>query len=78
MKRLSELAVGQVAVIHSFEKDEIFIKLMEMGCIPGEIVKVEQKAPLGDPISISVAGYHLSLRLNEANSIFVELSNIHN
>lgn len=78
MKRLSELAVGQVAVIHSFEKDEIFIKLMEMGCIPGEIVKVEQKAPLGDPISISVAGYHLSLRLNEANSIFVELSNQHN
>ena len=78
MKRLSELAVGQVAVIHSFEKDEIFIKLMEMGCIPGEIVKVEQKAPLGDPISISVAGYHLSLRLNEANSIFVELSNKHN
>lgn len=78
MKRLSELAVGQVAVIHSFEKDEIFIKLMEMGCVPGELVKVEQKAPLGDPISISVAGYHLSLRLSEANSIFVELTNQHN
>lgn len=74
MKRLSELTVGQNAVIHSFEKDEIFIKLMEMGCVPGEKVKVEQIAPLGDPISISVAGYHLSLRLNEANSIFVELS----
>jgi ferrous iron transport protein A len=29
-------------------------------------------APLGDPISISVAGYNLSLRLNEAASIFVE------
>ncbi len=72
MKRLSELAIGQRAVIHSFEKDEIFIKLMEMGCIPGELVTVEQKAPLGDPISISVSGYHLSLRLNEANSIFVE------
>ncbi len=73
MIRLSELAVGQHAVIHSFEKDEIFIKLMEMGCVPGEKVKVEQIAPLGDPISVSVAGYHLSLRLNEANSIFVEL-----
>lgn len=74
MKRLSELRVGQNAVIHSFEKDEIYIKLMEMGCVPGENVMVEQIAPLGDPISISVAGYHLSLRLNEANSIFVELS----
>lgn len=75
MIRLSELRVGQEAVIHSFEKDEIFIKLMEMGCIPGERVKVEQVAPLGDPISVSVAGYHLSLRLNEANSIFVEFAN---
>lgn len=74
MKRLSDLAVGQHAVIHSFEKDDIFIKLMEMGCVPGEQVKVEQIAPLGDPISISVAGYHLSLRVNEAYSIFVELS----
>lgn len=73
MIRLSELAVGQKAMIHSFEKDEIFIKLMEMGCIPGELVKIEQIAPLGDPISISVSGYHLSLRLNEANSIFVEI-----
>lgn len=72
MKRLSELKIGQEAVIHSFEKDDIFIKLMEMGCIPGELIRVEQKAPLGDPISISVSGYHLSLRLNEANSIFVE------
>ena len=71
---MSELAVGQKAVIHSFEKDDIFIKLMEMGCIPGELVTVEQKAPLGDPISISVSGYHLSLRINEANSIFVEIA----
>ena len=71
MIRLSELAIGQGAVIHSFEIDEIFIKLMEMGCVPGELVKIEQIAPLGDPISISVAGYHLSLRKSEANSIFV-------
>ena len=75
MKRLSELVAGQQAVIHSFEKDEIFIKLMEMGCIPGEMVIVEQIAPLGDPISISVSGYHLSLRKNEAYSIFVEIAN---
>jgi ferrous iron transport protein A len=53
MKRLSELEAGQKAIINSFEKDEIFIKLMEMGCIPGEVVQVEQVAPLGDPISIS-------------------------
>jgi len=72
MKRLSELKTGSRARIVSFEDNELFLKLMEMGCIPGEIVKVEQVAPLGDPISISVAGYNLSLRLNEADNIFVE------
>lgn len=72
MKKLNEIGVGKRATIVSFEKDELFIKLMEMGFVPGETVKVEQVAPLGDPISISVAGYILSLRLNEANSIFVE------
>jgi ferrous iron transport protein A len=43
-----------------------------MGCVPGETVVVEQVAPLGDPISISVSGYTLSLRLSEASFIFVE------
>jgi ferrous iron transport protein A len=72
MKRLSELAPGCVARVHSFEKNDLFLKLMEMGCVPGELIKVEQVAPLGDPISISVAGYNLSLRLDEADNIFIE------
>lgn len=72
MKRLSELEPGTVARIHSFEKNDLFLKLMEMGCVPGEWVRVEQIAPLGDPISITVAGYNLSLRLDEAENIFME------
>jgi ferrous iron transport protein A len=72
MKKLSEVEVGKTVIICSFENDEIFIKLMEMGCVPGEKVKIEQIAPLGDPISISVAGYNLSLRINEAENILVE------
>jgi ferrous iron transport protein A len=75
-KRLSEMKVGKYAVIKEFENDNIFLKLMEMGCIPGEIVKIDQIAPLGDPISITVAGYHLSLRLNEAEMIWVEETTI--
>lgn len=71
-KRLSDIRTGNSARIVSFEDNDLFLKLMEMGCVPGEIVKVEQVAPLGDPISISVAGYNLSLRLNEADNIFVE------
>ena len=71
-QRLSEITVGTTVMIKSFEKDDIFLKLMEMGCVPGETIIIEQVAPLGDPISILVAGYHLSLRLNEAEKIWVE------
>ena len=71
-KRLSEVPVGQKVIIQHFENDDIFLKLMEMGCVPGEKIIVDQIAPLGDPISILVAGYHLSLRLNEAENIWVE------
>jgi ferrous iron transport protein A len=73
MKKLSELAAGEVGIIHSFEKDELYIKLLEMGCVPGEPVKILQVAPLGDPISIEVSGYHLSLRLSEADNIMVTI-----
>jgi len=72
MKRLSQLAQGAKGKILSFENDDLFLKLMEMGCVPGETIKIEQIAPLGDPISITVAGYNLSLRVDEAETIFVE------
>ncbi len=73
--RLSELKPGQAGIIKEFNSNDIFLKLMEMGCVPGEIILMEQVAPLGDPISVSVAGYHLSLRINEAEHILVELNN---
>lgn len=69
---LSELKAGQKGKIKGFETSELELKLMEMGCIPGEIVSVEKIAPLGDPISIRVAGYSLSLRKDEARQILLE------
>ncbi len=71
-RRLSEVRVGKVVIIKHFDNDDIFLKLMEMGCVPGEKIIIDQVAPLGDPISILVAGYRLSLRLNEAENIWVE------
>ena len=71
-KKLSEIKIGQKVIIKAFANDDIYLKLMEMGCVPGEIISVDQIAPFKDPISISVAGYHLSLRLNEAENILVE------
>ena len=71
--KLSDLEIGQQATIIDFSKNDISIKLMEMGLVPGEIIYIEKFAPLGDPISIAVAGYSLSLRLNEAENITVEV-----
>jgi ferrous iron transport protein A len=71
-KKLSEIKIGKEVMIHSISNDEIFLKLMEMGCVPGEIIRVEKIALFKDPISISVAGYILSLRLNEAEHILVQ------
>lgn len=73
--RLSELKPGQAGIIKEFKNNDIFLRLMEMGCVPGERIVLEQVAMLGDPISVSVAGYHLSLRINEAENILIEINN---
>jgi Fe2+ transport system protein FeoA len=73
--KLSQLKPGQQGTICEFKESDIFIKLMEMGCVPGEKILLEQIAPMGDPISVTVAGYRLSLRLNEAENIIVKITN---
>ena len=71
VKKLSEIKTGKTVIIDSFVNDDLYLKLMEMGCIPGEKITVNQISIFKDPISISVAGYQLSLRLNEADNIWV-------
>ena len=66
------MPTGKNATIKEFANDDLFIKLMEMGCVPGEIICIDKIAPLGDPISVSVSGYILSLRKEEAANILVE------
>ncbi len=48
-------------------------RLMDMGVLMGEDVKVEKVAPLGDPIKVTIKHYSLSLRKKEAESISVEV-----
>ena len=43
-----------------------------MGCVPGEIVEMDNIESFGDPLSIRVAGYQLSLRKDEAASILID------
>jgi ferrous iron transport protein A len=47
-------------------------RLMDMGVLVGEEVKVEKVAPLGDPIEVTIKNYNLSLRKKEAEGIAVE------
>ncbi|MGV3657892.1 MAG: FeoA family protein [Chitinophagaceae bacterium] len=70
--KLSDLKTGAIGVIAGFNSEDLELKLMEMGCIPGEIIMVEQVAPMGGPMNIRVAGYMLSLRKDEAEKILIE------
>lgn len=72
MATLDTLKLGETARIQSFKDDFLSRKLIEMGCLPGELVKLSNVAPLGDPIAIEVSGYLLSLRKQEASMVLVE------
>ena len=49
---LADLRLGEKATIDSFTDGELSVKLLEMGCLPGEQVELKNTAPLGDPIAI--------------------------
>ena len=68
---LSQLRIGQEAIIESVEDQDIYLKLLDLGCLPGEKVKLAFVAPLGDPIAIQVSGSILSLRKEDAKSILI-------
>lgn len=71
-KNLSQVETGGSAIIDSFTDEEMSLRLLEMGCLPGELVEISHVAPLGDPIAITVSGYKLSLRKKEAATILVK------
>jgi ferrous iron transport protein A len=71
--KLSELAVGTQAVVREFPKQgPAFLRLREMGLMPGTALTLIRTAPLGDPLEIKVRGYNLTLRKSEAEHILVE------
>lgn len=70
---LSELKIGEVAIIEKIELSNAQHKLMNMGCVPGERIQILFSAPLGDPIAVKVSGYTLSMRKAEASAIKVKM-----
>lgn len=63
----------EVKVIHVSGVRNIRKRLIDMGITTNTIVKIIRKAPFGDPIEIKIRGYSLSLRMDEAKNIMVEV-----
>lgn len=71
---LSELKIGQSAKIISVGGEgSLRNRLIDMGLIPHTKLTLRKVAPMGDPIEIHIRGYELTLRLDDAAKIEVEL-----
>ena len=74
MKKLVEARVGDSGTVVKVEGEgKIRRRLFDMGVTPRAQLFVRKKAPLGDPIEITIRGYELSLRKEEAELVLVEL-----
>jgi ferrous iron transport protein A len=73
IQSLATLKPGNSGVIAGFKDPEISLKLIELGCIPGMLVTMIRKAPLGDPIAFSCSGAIISIRLQEAETVQIDV-----
>ncbi|MBO5577634.1 MAG: ferrous iron transport protein A [Bacilli bacterium] len=72
--KLDQLLKGETGLIKKVEGEGKFRhRLLDMGITPGAEVYLRKKAPLGDPIEVTVRGYELTLRKAEANLVIVEI-----
>jgi ferrous iron transport protein A len=69
---IHSLKKGERAIIKDFDIDAIPLKLLEMGCLPGNEVELLQIAPFGDPLYLNINGSHVAIRIATAQEIEVE------
>ena len=73
-KLLSEFSIGQSGTISAVSGEgRVRRRLFDMGVTPGAKVTMQKRAPLGDPIEITIRGYELTLRLSEAAFVTLEV-----
>lgn len=70
---IAQLKKGEKAIILEFDVEAIPLKLLEMGCLPGNMVELLQIAPFGDPLYLNINGSHLAIRLETAREIEVDI-----
>jgi ferrous iron transport protein A len=73
MLTIADLNKGQRAIIKEFSVDLVPLKLLEMGCLPGNEVSLVQTAPFRDPLYLNINGSHLAIRKETAEQIEIEL-----
>lgn len=70
---LAQLKKGQKGIITDVNIDAIPLKLLEMGCLPGNVVELVQVAPFGDPLYYIFNDSHVAIRLETAKEIEITL-----
>ena len=74
LKKLDQIEKGETGLVKSVEGDgKVRRRLFDMGLTPGAKVVLRKKAPLGDPIEVTIRGYELSLRKGEACLVNIEV-----
>ncbi|MEL0275962.1 MAG: FeoA family protein [Flavobacteriaceae bacterium] len=73
MITLDQIEKNQRGRIVEIDTDLLPLKLIEMGCLPGNEVHLEQLAPLKDPIYLVIDGCHLAIRKETAQYITIDL-----
>jgi ferrous iron transport protein A len=73
MITLDQIEKNQRGRIVEIDTDLLPLKLIEMGCLPGNEVHLEQLAPLKDPMYLVIDGCHLAIRKETAQHIIIDL-----
>ncbi|OUR98144.1 ferrous iron transport protein A [Flavobacteriales bacterium 33_180_T64] len=71
---LADIKRGQQGVITDVSSIHIPLKLLEMGCLPGNMVELVQVAPFADPMYLNINGTHLAIRRETAIHILIDIS----
>ncbi len=72
-KKLSEFKNEETGVVRTvLGEGRLRRRLFDMGVTPGAEIRLKKRAPLGDPIEVTLRGYELTLRKTEADLVVME------
>ena len=74
LKKLDEFKIGETGLIKKVDGEgRLRRRVFDMGVTPGATVYLRKKAPLGDPLEVTIRGYELTLRKSEACLVILEV-----